>query len=503
MKRAFATLLLTLSGATFPLTAGGQGPPAPPAELYKSPTDDRSVWTRGAAPTGEPTPLAPEGGVPTPAEGSPADLAPAPQSEPATPARRSVSAPLPLNESFQPVSSPEAAAPTPLAPETPSETKATSIPGARIEDVPTEVITERYSNRKIKIERHVTQDSDRNFANHGPWIMYASDGTLIAKGRYEFGKRQGEWQRLYDSKDERVVGKFAKQFSAPFIGIAYFVDDKLHGTWKIVDGQQRDVRSWEFKHGRPDGSAITYFPNGRKQSEMTFVDGTLDGAVTEWDSIGNVVKKTEYKDGRSTTPYVKKYPSGAKQHEGQYLGPKQVIKTEVDFWAGVVEPQVIKKEGSPRRHGKWTEYYEHGGKKFEGEFDEDQPIGLHVWWYPNGQKIAEGRFDAGKAHGHWTWWHENGQKQKDGQFQLGVQTGTWVHWKVDGKVQEVQEHSLAPISPQQAKQLTNGGELTRQEQPTEAVEAEPAIQSAAQPTIRRLRPVPQQRTQAPSRFRSR
>jgi antitoxin component YwqK of YwqJK toxin-antitoxin module len=335
--------------------------------------------------------------------------------------------------------------------------------------------------------------------------MYSSDGTLIAKGRYEFGRRQGEWQRLYDSKDERVVGKFAKQFSPPFIGIAHFVDDKVHGTWKIVDGQQREMRSWEFKHGKPDGTAVTYFPNGRKQSELNFVDGVLHGPSTEWDSAGSVIKKTEFKQGRSTTPYVKKYPNGGKHHDGNYLGPKQIVKINADFWGGVVELQAIKKEGTAKRHGKWTEYYEHGGKKFEGEFDEDQPIGQHLWWFANGQKMAEGRFEGGKAHGHWTWWHENGLKQKDGGFEHGVQTGTWVHWKVDGKVQEVQEHSLAPISPQQARPLVSGGELPRQEQPTEALEAEQLPPATSQPVMRRLTPtpMPQQRTQNPSRFRGR
>jgi antitoxin component YwqK of YwqJK toxin-antitoxin module len=489
MKRVFATLLLTLSGATFPLVAAGQEAPVPPADLYESSADDRATGPRSAAAFGEPTPLAPDGGVPTPLEPSPNDHLPAPQRERATPvhraplrnapaAARDERAPLPLNESFQ--TSSDGAA----------ESKATSIPDAKAEDVPTELVTERYSNRMIKVERHVAQDSERNFINHGPWIMYSPDGTLIAKGRFEFGKRQGEWQRLYDAKDERVLGKLAKQFAPPFIGIATFVDGKLHGSWKIVDGQQRDVRSWEFKHGRPDGSAVTFYPNGRKQSEMTFVDATLDGAVTEWDSAGNVAKRIVYKDGRCTTPYLKKYPNGAKQHVGQYLGPKQMIKTDVDFWAGVVEPTIVKKEGKSKRHGNWLEYYEHGGKKFEGEFDEDQPIGMHIWWYSNGQKMAEGRFEAGKAHGHWTWWHENGQKQKDGSFQQGVQTGTWVHWKADGKVQEVQEHSLAPIAPQQAKPLANRSDLTRNDQPTSVIQTESAPPATSVPSSRRLRPVP-------------
>jgi antitoxin component YwqK of YwqJK toxin-antitoxin module len=415
--------------------------------------------------------------APAPIRQSPATLLPRSQSI-IKPAPQAIA---PSVESITPTASPETTKPQ----------------GGKADDVATEVVTERYPNRMIKIERHVTQDSERNFTNHGPWIMYAPDGTLIAKGRFEFGRRQGEWQRLYDAKDERVVGKFGKQFTPPFIGIAQFVDHKLHGTWKIVDAQQREIRSWEFKHGQLDGTAVSYYPSGKKQSEMAFDNGILSGSVLEWDSIGNVTKRTDYKDGRSTTPYAKKYPNGRRHHEGQYLGPKQIVKTNVDFWTGVVELQVARTEGSAKRHGKWIEYYEHGGKKFEGEFDEDQPLGVHVWWHSNGQKMAEGRFDGGKAHGHWLWWHANGLKQKDGNFEHGVQSGTWVHWKADGKVQEVQEHSLQQISPQQAKPLVNASEL-QDDQPSEPVSTESAPPVTSTPPVRRLSPVPMQQQRSPS-----
>ena len=238
---------------------------------------------------------------------------------------------------------------------------------------------------------------------------------------------------------------------------------------------------------------------------MTFADNTLTGSMTEWDSLGNVVKKIEFIEGRSQTPYVKKYPNGAKQHDGHYLGPKQVVKTNASFWTGIVDVEMLKSGDKPKRHGKWLEYYENGGKKFEGDFDEDQPIGLHVWWYVSGQKLAEGRFEAGKAHGHWTWWHENGLKEIDGGFDHGVQTGTWVHWKANGKVQEVQEHSLAPTSPQQAKPLVNAPGPFRQEQRTEAIQMEDAPSTTLPPAVHSLTPVPmlQERAQAPLQFRSR
>ncbi len=66
MKRVFATLLLTLGGATCPLAAGE--PPAPPADLYQSPADHQPFSRTGASPVGEPTPLTPEDGLVTPGD---------------------------------------------------------------------------------------------------------------------------------------------------------------------------------------------------------------------------------------------------------------------------------------------------------------------------------------------------------------------------------------------------------------------------------------------------
>jgi antitoxin component YwqK of YwqJK toxin-antitoxin module len=362
-----------------------------------------------------------------------------------------------------------------------------------------EVVSERYPNRKLKIERHVVQDAERNYVNHGPWTMWTPEGTMIAKGRFEWGKRQGQWSRLYtDINDERIAGQHTRQFSTPFAGIADFSDDKLHGAWRIIDAKQRDVRSWEFRHGKLHGKSVAWFPNGRKQSEMYFEDGMIAGTSLEWDSNGRQLARVTYKDGRSSLPYSKTYATGEKRFEGQYLSPRQIFKAKIDYWNGFVDIELSKKEGEPKRHGKWHEWHQNGGKKFEGDFEEDKPTSRHTWWFPNGQKRAEGEFKNGKEQGHWTWWHENGLKHLDGYFQNGVQTGTWVRWKPDGKVQEVQEHHLGTAKTGEPKTVTNDAQpqelpevdtMPTDDSPTPGVPA---------PSMRRLtpRPLPSPQPQA-------
>ena len=63
--------------------------------------------------------------------------------------------------------------------------------------VEVEVIKERYPNRAIKIERHVTQDAERNYVNHGTWTMWDPNGTMLGKGEFWNGKRHGKWTRWH------------------------------------------------------------------------------------------------------------------------------------------------------------------------------------------------------------------------------------------------------------------------------------------------------------------
>ena len=50
-----------------------------------------------------------------------------------------------------------------------------TVRARRVELTP-ETITEKYPNRKVKIERQVVQDDERNYVNHGPWKMWDPNG---------------------------------------------------------------------------------------------------------------------------------------------------------------------------------------------------------------------------------------------------------------------------------------------------------------------------------------
>ena len=113
-----------------------------------------------------------------------------------------------------------------------------------------EVIRERHPNTAVKVERHVTQDAEGNYYNHGLWTEWDEKGRLVGSGEYRYGKRHGRWLRWYGPNEAPMLqGALYKDFQAPFVAEATFEDGVLNGTWKVFDSKNRKVSEWEFDHG--------------------------------------------------------------------------------------------------------------------------------------------------------------------------------------------------------------------------------------------------------------
>ena len=313
----------------------------------------------------------------------------------------------------------------------------------QVDESQVEVIRTRYPSRKVKIERHVAQNKEREYFNHGSWTMWSPDGEIIGTGQYRWGKRQGSWTRLItDDNAQRQIEESQLGFEAPLVSKAEFIDDEIHGTWLVVDANNRKVRSWHFDGGTLHGQSVAWYPSGARLREVNYDNGVPNGEVREWSADGQLVKQLIFKNGQRLAPFVKRYDFGGVQMEGKYLLAREMINIRVDWWASDVNIEVTGKEGNDVKHGNWTHFYQDGGKAYEGQFVDGLPLGDHIWWYPNGQKKTQGSFANGKPNGHWVWWHESGVKQMDGHYVDGVQDKTWVRWEADGKVAQVEDHSL-------------------------------------------------------------
>ncbi|MCC7084960.1 MAG: hypothetical protein IT427_08130 [Pirellulales bacterium] len=306
-----------------------------------------------------------------------------------------------------------------------------------------EVIRERHPNTSVKIERHVTQDAEGNYYNHGLWTQWDEKSRLVGTGEYRYGKRHGRWLRWYAPNEAPMLnGQLYRDFQAPFVAEANFDDGVLHGAWKVFDAKNRKVADWEFDHGERHGKSVWYYPTGQKRREVDYRQGQIDGEVLEWGPDYKLALREKYVDGRRLAPQVDNYSPGQKRAEGWILYAKEITKSNYDWWNGVATVQVVGTEGVNQRHGLWTWWHKNGQKQMEGRYEQDLPIGKFTWWYANGQKQLQGDYAGGKQQGEFTWWHPNGQKQLEGAYLAGVLSGKWTRWNNDGRVVEVGDYTL-------------------------------------------------------------
>jgi len=306
---------------------------------------------------------------------------------------------------------------------------------ARRADSAPEVITEKYPNRKVKIERQVVQDAERNYVNHGPWKMWDPEGRLMAHGEFRNGKQHGTWIRLMS-----MFGSVDGAFQPPYTSQAEFSNGELDGTWTISDSRQRVVGSWEFDRGELHGKVTHFYPTGQPQKEMTFKQGKLDGELNSFTPQGTVANREYFRAGKQLTPVVTWHePNQQKQAEGWTQSEEVVVHKTIDWWQGILEITREPVVSEPIRIGTWNEWHANGTLRFTGDFRDGQPIGDHTWWHENGQKQLVGRYDDGLRADRWTRWYVNGRKQEEGEFYAGVKQGVWRVWSEEGQLIDSQE----------------------------------------------------------------
>ncbi|MBC8356720.1 MAG: hypothetical protein H8E66_32495 [Planctomycetes bacterium] len=309
-----------------------------------------------------------------------------------------------------------------------------------------ELITERYPNRAVRLQRYVVQDADRNYINHGSWTMLDPQGRVISQGEYRDGKQHGSWMRVM--ADFPIVNP---GFKSPYTSQAEFADGELHGTWTIIDSQQRVVGSWQFSRGKIDGPATTWHPNGQQRREMTFARGIPDGESTAWKPNGQIWAREFYREGKQLVPVVTWHDRQQKESEGWMVRSNFTIHTNVNWWNGTIEITRKETEGEDVKTGTWKEWYANGTVKFEGTFEAGTAVDRHIWWHPNGQKMLAGTYESGAQEGRWTEWHASGMKQVEGNYLAGEKMGTWTTWSEEGLVADVQQIQSEPESSRRSE----------------------------------------------------
>ena len=91
------------------------------------------------------------------------------------------------------------------------------------------------------------------------------------------------------------------------------------------------------------------------------------------------------------------------------------------------------------KHGKWT-YYDRLGEVAEiRNYYRDMLHGEVVAYFPNGQKQQEGYFYLDRQDSLYTEWYETGKIKVEGEYDMNEPVGKWKYYYIDGRLKSVEE----------------------------------------------------------------
>ena len=296
-----------------------------------------------------------------------------------------------------------------------------------------QIVRQRYENGRDQLVRHVMQDEDGNYFNHGPWRLYNRRGEVVASGQFANGAMDGTWERWHQSNSS---GMFSTEpftrFQGPFLSNATFSNGKLNGVWVITDQSRRKIVEVPYVNGKRNGTAIWWFPENRKMRVINFKEGILDGPLFEWDAQQKLVRNEEFIRGHKVVLQTTAYRPQQKSEENYFLDSKLELDGEDSWWDA--EPAQYVESGERFQHGPAFAWYPNGQRKMAGQYREDVRVGSFLWWHDNGQRALAGRYEDGLKTGTWIWWHENGMKSIEGIYDSDQTVGEWTWWDEQGQV---------------------------------------------------------------------
>ena len=131
-----------------------------------------------------------------------------------------------------------------------------------------------------------------------------------------------------------------------------------------------------------NGLVESYYEDGRKSYEATFINNKQHGFETAW-----------FRDG--SKKWISRYEDG-------------------------------------NRHGLFEGWYENGNKRCEFNFVNNKMDGLDISWHENGNKSSECTYKNGRIHGVFRSWHENGNKDTESTRENGIQYDPTKFWDENG-----------------------------------------------------------------------
>lgn len=219
----------------------------------------------------------------------------------------------------------------------------------------------------------------KNDELHGPCVVKDSIGTVIFKGNFLYGKKDGEWLESYKSEniDNNSFYIFEK---------GEYNQGKRVGKWKEYANEDFVWQTSHYSNGKLNGEMINHLKNGGTREIKRFKDDFLKELIV-YDSTGyNVVSKYEILNETNYSLKVRKseYNEGRLTASLEYYMKKDDPVLNYNFFEFIFMLKTGKfsngESGYP--DGELLLYDENGDVKIQGKLKKEDKIETWKYNYP-------------------------------------------------------------------------------------------------------------------------
>lgn len=170
--------------------------------------------------------------------------------------------------------------------------------------------------------------------NKGVYAIKDFNGNILSSGKFEKGKKTGEWNYFYAtgatrSKEDYAnglqVGKSYSYDKASRIEvIANYSKDSLNGVYESYEGNKLQ-RNFFYSGGKANGPSKTFYSDGKVSTESFYIDGNLFSKQISYWQNGKVNQIIEYFNDFPVKLQTFN-PEGKKENEFDYKNNSGKIK---------------------------------------------------------------------------------------------------------------------------------------------------------------------------------
>jgi uncharacterized protein len=321
---------------------------------------------------------------------------------------------------------------------------------------------------------------------NGYQVFRYPNGTISSEGQFKNGKPEGFWKSYYVTSVKKSEGKYSN-FQLDSVWVFF---DQTGDTLEKINYLfgKRNGYSYKYKKNpseglymsskelfagdRKEGTAYSYFPDGKIQQTLSYNNGKKEGLSKELDRNGMVITLMEYNNdflisreriNRSDSKGLKQgvwkefYPNGGVKSEKNYKDDqlhgyfkeydnKGILVLTMLYDNGSIVKSKVEDEPDIEIENR----YDANNKLiYSGPFRNKVPVGVHreygsdgkvknaFVYNDNGLLISEGIVDdGGKFNGKWKDLYADGKTQAEGQYTDSRRSGVWKFYNNSGNMEQ-------------------------------------------------------------------